>query len=93
MTGNVCCAIRYLLCAAAYAAIAAAWTGLYEFKQEIERWSRVDVSTHQMRFVPIAFLIVFWANVAHDRFWEGALHVVCDSEHRLAVWTAVHPYR
>ena len=63
------------MCAAAYAAIAAAWKGVYEFTQESERWSHVDLSTHQLLSVPIAFLIVFRANVAHDRFWEGALHI------------------
>jgi len=61
--------------ALSYAAVAAAWKGVYEFTQESERWSHVDLSTHQLLSVPIAFLIVFRANVAHDRFWEGKMHL------------------
>jgi len=58
-----------------YSSVAALWMTLFQYTKHNDNWNQVNLSTHKFLSVPIAFLIVFRANVAHDRFWEGKGHL------------------
>ena len=66
-------------CLAVYSSVAALWMTLFQYTKHNDNWNQVNLSTHKFLSVPIAFLIVFRANVAHDRFWEGVQLQDCQS--------------
>jgi len=58
-----------------YGFIGLGWAVTYELSSDWDQWDNVSLEVHKLLAIPIAFLIVFRSNVAHNRFWEGRTHL------------------
>jgi len=59
----------------AYGIVAAGVAFAYKHTKDEDFWNDITMDSHKLLLIPLAFLLVFRANVAYGRFWEGRGHM------------------